>query len=430
MEHLPDMNANSQAARDANPALTEAVFVSPDRAMAQRVITRLRTVCRVNWQPSFAPGSAAPVARLNVVLLDFSPSHIDESTQLKREFELLSPTTAVLAVGSTQTDGSAGVLAAMRTGISDFIDLDAPDTAEAAATIDRATRQAATARPPHLVDQAPKDHGRTVLLLGVRPGVGTSTLVAHLGVMLQQLLGQGSDEKASRESRIIALDMGLPGGDLGLYLNTQGDFQIDDAIDNAYRLDTTLARTALARHESNLTVLPRASDTDVPTDASGHLDLLLDRLDDLFGLVLIDAGGMSSDNLSALLANQAHEIWLIVDQGLGSMVSLDNMLKSLKRSGAERDKLALVVNRYMPESGLEPAQIAERFKLPLLATLPDRGAHLRTAANTGKLLCDTAPRDRYLQAFKPLLKRLFPDADSTDKSRSSWLQSVRGRLGV
>src|SRR5699024_3957966 len=303
--------------------------------------------------------------------------------------------------------GSAGILAAMRANVTDFIDLDAPDTHEVRLAIERA-RQQSHHQATHVVP-TPQQHGKTILLLGVRPGMGTSTLVAHLGVLAQQRFDQARADTHPPESQVIMLDMGNPGGDMALYLDTQGDFHIGDAIDNAYRLDTTLARTALAHHKSNAAVLPRAVNAEVPTDASGHLDLLLDRLDGLFHLVLIDGGGIPPEALSASLINQVNDIWLVADQSLGTMVSMDDMLKTLHHCGASPGKLALVINRHVNDSGLAPQQIAERFKLPLLATLPERGARLRASANTGKLLHEVSPRDRYLQALKPLLARLAPD---------------------
>ncbi|HAI46728.1 MAG TPA: fimbrial protein, partial [Stenotrophomonas sp.] len=67
----------------------------------------------------------------------------------------------------------------------------------------------------------------------------------------------------------------------------------------------------------------------------------------------------------------------------------------------------LVVNRHDEAGGLAPAQIAQRFDLPLLATLPD--CHrLRASANHGHLLLQDAPRDPYLRALTPLLARLDP----------------------
>lgn len=430
MEDFPDMNAHAHIADDAHQVPAELVFLSPDRALAQRVITRLRELGRIIWKPSCSPGELNSRMEPGVVLLDFSPARVDTATQWVRELELMSPQTAVLAVGSTTNDGSAGILAAMRAGVTDFIDLDAPNIHEARQAIERARQRTHHHATPARVTPTPQQHGKTVLLLGVRPGVGTSTLTAHLGVLIQEQLDQAQDQEHHNTSHATVMDMGNPGGDLGLYLNTQGDFHIGDAIDNAYRLDNTLARTALACHESNLAVLPRSPNEPVPSDTRGHLDLLLDRLVGLFDVVLIDGGGIPTTVLSASMVNQVEEVWLVVDQGLGTMVSLDGMLKALQHCGVDRKKLALIVNRHVADSGLEPQQMAERFKLPLLATLPERGAHLRACANTGKLLHQTAPRDRYLHALRPLLARLSPDTTPAGTHRASWFQRVRNHLRV
>lgn len=423
------MHAQAHTAKHSDQAPVSMVFLSPDRALAQRVITRLRELGRVTWQPSCSPGDFNHRGESGIVLVDFSPARLDSATQWVRELALVSPQTIVLAVGCSRTDGSAGILAAMRADVTDFIDLDAPNTHEVRLAIERARQQSHHKAATHVVP-SPQQHGKTVLLLGVRPGMGTSTLVAHLGVLAQQQLDQARAETHQPESQVVMLDMGHPGGDLGLYLDTQGDFHIGDAIDNAYRLDNTLARTALAHHKSNAAVLPRAVNAEVPTDASGHLDLLLDRLDGLFHLVLIDGGGTPSEELSAALINQVNHIWLVADQSLGTMVSMDDMLKTLHHCGADASKLALVINRQVDDSGLTPQQIAERFKLPLLATLPERGARLRASANTGKLLQEVSPRDRYLQALKPLLARLAPDTTPAGKPGTSWFRRVRHHLGV
>jgi len=66
-----------------------------------------------------------------------------------------------------------------------------------------------------------------------------------------------------------------------------------------------------------------------------------------------------------------------------------------------------VINRHDEAGGLAPQQIAARFSLPLLATLPDCN-RLRASANHGHLLLQDAPRDPYLRALTPLLARLDP----------------------
>lgn len=365
------------------------------------------------------------------MLLDFSPGQAADSTQFMRELNALLPNAAVIAVGGTSDEGASGVLAAMRAGVRDFIDLDALHLDDAEAAIrhvmehhhaDPSTRDAAAGA-------AGVTRGRIVLLLGVRAGVGTSTLAAHLGVMLQQRRASaGSLADKHDDNHVLALDLGEPAGDIALYLDVHGDFQINDAIDNAWRLDATLVRTALTRHASNLAVLPRSDDTAMPSDGDRDFGLLLDRLGGLFDLVLVDGGGMSTQTLPTTLINQVDEIWLVADQGIASMVSLDRKLKTLRQCGADPAGIHLVMNRYEPDSGLSAQQIAERFKVPLLATLPERGIRLRACANAGKLLHETAPRDRYVQALKPLLNRLAPGMAPASEPGASWWRRLRKHL--
>jgi len=84
-------------------------------------------------------------------------------------------------------------------------------------------------------------------------------------------------------------------------------------------------------------------------------------------------------------------------------------LKHLDAIGSRDARLQLVINRHHQGGGLGPAQIADRFGLPLLATLACC-ERLRTSANHGHLLLQDAPRAPYLRALAPLLARLCPAA--------------------
>src|SRR5699024_4413730 len=110
MDNRPDMHAHARTSSHADQAPVTMVFLSPDRALAQRVITRLRELGRVTWQPSCSPGDFNHRVEPGIVLVDFSPARLDSATQWVRELTLMSPQTIVLAVGCTSTDGSAGIL--------------------------------------------------------------------------------------------------------------------------------------------------------------------------------------------------------------------------------------------------------------------------------------------------------------------------------
>ncbi|MDC6636353.1 hypothetical protein OEZ81_25775, partial [Leclercia adecarboxylata] len=124
------------------------------------------------------------------------------------------------------------------------------------AVLRRAAALAAQGRSSVAV--APPARARMVLLLGVRPGVGSSTLAAHLGVLAGQAAlsnPSAAGDAAPADAGTLLLDLGQPTGDLSLYLNVDPSFHFDDALRNAARIDATLARTAMAHHPAGVTLL-------------------------------------------------------------------------------------------------------------------------------------------------------------------------------
>lgn len=392
----------------------EVLFYSPDEKRAQRLAARLRDLAHVQWEDirRFSPERwATQRDKQQLVLLDYGTESASASTELARTLTMLAPGLPLFGVGSTASDQAAGVLAALRAGVLDFFDMDASDE-EIRSLLEHARHlPVAQAAPPA---PAPRTRGQLVLLLGVRPGVGTSTLAAHLGV-----LGTPADAGEPRRRatdtpdntdvptpRTLLLDLGQPAGDAELYLGVGGDFHYADALRSASRLDATLIRTALPHHPSHLAVLSQGVDKPLPPPEAPESAVLVERLLDHVDVLLCDLGGLPTRSVPSALLRAADEIWLVADQGIASVVSLDACLHELERVGVRDARLSLVINRHDPDCGIGAAQIAERFNLPLLGTLPDRSRTLRASANQGLLLYQTTPRDAYLRALAPLLARL------------------------
>lgn len=391
----------------------ELLFYAADDRIAQRLSAKLRGMARVQWESSrlVAPLQLAPRAEtLPMLLLDYSPGRVEDASALASELTPLLPHTLLVGVGSPQLDQAAGVLAALRDGVRDFIDLDAP-TADIQRLLQRLKTQAGAApRAPTLAPVA-QHRGQLILLIGARAGVGTSTLAAHLGALAMPA-AKPADPAATADPqrRVLLLDLGRPAGDANLYLNVEGKFCYEDALQQANRLDATLVRTALAHHRSRLTLLSQPAGTVEAPTAGSALDVMIERLSRVFDAALCDLGGLPFAQIPPALLRAAGEIWLVADQSIGAMMSLDTCLRELDRAGVRDQRLSLVVTRQDDDCGISPAQIAERFKLPLLAALPDRSRALRAAANQGQLLHESAPNDPYIRALGPLLARLHAPA--------------------
>jgi len=384
------------------------VLVAPDRSLLDVLGAKLPAGTRVHWEDSRESIASLEAHRRNgacVVLLDFRHEQASATTDLTRHLQRALPDLPLVAVGSTANDQLDGVVAALRAGIRDILDLDA-----STADIDAVLRRASSPSGMRSVAPEAARKARLVLVLGVRAGVGSSTLAAHVGVLAQQLghpvtPSAANADPAPPDNSLLLLDLGLPAGDAALYLNLDSQFHYDDALRNANRIDATFARTAMTRHPGGLALLgqPAGSEAGPIADPA----VLVQRLRGVFERVLCDLGGTPVRQIPRSLLNSADEIWLVADQAIGTLVSLDLALKQLEALGVRDSRLQLVINRHDEAGGLAPQQIAERFSLPLLATLPDCN-RLRASANHGHLLLQDAPRDPYLRALTPLLARLDP----------------------
>ncbi len=392
-------------------------------------------------QESLSNESLAPrIAQLQpqIVFLDFTvdvalPGKLLHAAEQARLLRKLMPTLPLVAVGTLFQAESA--ISALRAGVSDFIDIE-QNPGEAHEVVQRILGDAGLT--------SSKTGLRSVVLLGARAGVGTSTLAVHLSALLQQRLTQialsrqgaraergqrAAPEPLKLDERVGLLDLGLPVGDCLLYLNLNGELDVAEAARNLRRLDETLLNSALAHSEDGVSVLALPRDLEQMRDVS-HADslVLFDRMREHFGFIVTDAGGFTHPEFIAGLVRSADETWLVTDQSVGSLVSLASTLRDLEQHHIEQSRLRLIVNRYDERYGMTAEQIAQRFKLKLAGILPDRTLQLMTCSNLGQLLHEQSERDVYVKAVRAQAERLAggnaPAADG-----GAWLKSLLPGLG-
>jgi pilus assembly protein CpaE len=375
-----------------------------------------------------------------VVFLDFTrddaqPGKLLQAADMARMLARVAPTIPRVAVGYVAQP--EGAIAALRAGVSDFVDTTvAPD--EIREVVQRLLGARGVAMP------AGGGSRRSVVLLGARPGVGTSTLAVHMaGIMQERLTQQAAARPGARPAkaeagtqplaeRVGLLDLGWPVGDCLLYLNIESDFDFAEAVRNPRRLAPTLLGSAMAHTAAGVGVLPMPRDMGEMRSVSLSDSLMLfERLRQHYGLLLADAGGFSSPEFVAGLARAAQETWLVTDQSVGSLVSLGGMLRELDQHQVDRSHLRLVVNRYDERYGMTAQQIAERFNIELLGTLPDRTMALMMCTNQGHLLHEGSERDAYVRGIQHLLDRLTADfvaPGSRGGWLATWLPGVQRRM--
>ncbi|WP_234706901.1 pilus assembly protein [Cupriavidus metallidurans] len=328
--------------------------------------------------------------RPGLVLLDFTQSRAIDSARLAEQIARLFPQLPLVAVG--HAGEPEALLAALRAGVRDFIDLGgAPDHAASVA------RQLMVPRVQVRPVAATRRDGKIVALLGARPGVGVTSLAVNLAAAARR----------GAQAEVLLLDLGLPARDGALYSNVSPEFHFVEAVRNLRRFDQVFVDTAIVRHANGMSVLPLPASLAEMRDISfSEAMALLDRLREFFDLQVVDLGGFSNAEFMAQIVKAADTVVLVAEQSVGAIVSAAELLQELKKREVERDDLHLLVSRFDAELGVDAEQIAERIGVASVGVLPERRAALLQAGNRGVLLADQSPADPYVRAIGVLLERL------------------------
>ncbi|MCQ9616989.1 hypothetical protein L1889_09985 [Paenalcaligenes niemegkensis] len=370
----------------------------------------------------------------DLVFFDFGAcgsgcAQCDAAVELTQAVAQNAPQLGRIAIGASED--SKSVIRALRAGVHEFVDLSRP--AEVLETLSRVLRDQASRA--QLVAQPKK--GRSALIMGARPGVGATTAAVHVAAHLQkQLLINAAHcaestmtddhSRLPLEHRVCLVDLGWPTGDSNYYLNLASDFSFIDASKQVHRLDGTLLKTALPQHPCGMSTITLPTDPGAIQGASLKDCLQLCAvLAQHFGALVIETNGFPNQGFLRQLADQVDERWLVCDQNVASLISVADSLAAF-----EDLPLQLVINRYDIRAGLPANEIAERFKLNLLATLPDRGWEMLKAMNLAELISGGNERDPYIKAISAMATTLAPVSGlmpASNKIKLKWLARLANR---
>ena len=363
------------------------VLASDDMALRVRIGQAAEGLAGVVSVP---PGAAG----LLQSLVDSRPALVlvglDRATNLQMVVGLVrraDPVLPIVAVGDPA--GAEVVLAAIRAGASDFLDI-ASSPEALRADLARLIRSRAEAPRPAA--------GGFELIVSAQPGGVESLFAVNLAA---------ARAAAGRETLLI--DCALPMSEAPAALDLRVPYTVQNAVRDASRLDRTLAVSALARHEeTGLLVLPlaTAAQPDVEGVSAESLAGLVGVLRPLIRETLLAAGGVRSPDLLREFMRAATRTYFLCPQKFTAVVDGQRLLGRIDPGEEAIARTLLVVDEYQPAISLTPEQMRQALALPECVRLPASRVELLNGLNTGRPLVLEQPRGAFAQA----LARLGPGA--------------------
>jgi len=345
----------------------------------------------------FRPGSP--------VVLVLGPSQAGADT-LERVGALLQTTRGAGAVLVVQHPSAKLMSLALRSGVNDAIELSEVGPQLARTLSDLAYRlDQELSAPPVRHEPGPGGRRRAFVTSVFSPkgGVGKSVVAINLAAALARSTGEP----------VVVLDLDLQFGDVAVMLRLQPLHTFTDAISAGDRLDETLLRSFLARHDkSGVYVLcaPTSPSEADQVDAAAMLRVL-DLLRDTFAHVVVDTPPHLSEVVLQAVA-ESDLITFVVAMDVPSVKNARLGLQAFSLLQIPLAKVVLLLNRAGSKVHLASHDIERVLEMKVDLSLPSDVA-VTQSVNQGTPVFLEYPRSPFSGQVLQLADLVLARADGT-----------------
>lgn len=289
-------------------------------------------------------------------------------------------------VVSSSTEGSL-ILQAMRNGAREFLNLPLK-LEDFLAALERIQQTLGSKR-----GDGPARSCRVVTVAGVAGGVGCTSIGINLACVLAR----------NEQNSVAVIDLDLALGDADVWLDIIPDYTIQDVAENIGRLDYSLLKRSLTRHDCGAFLLPRPVQMEDSTPITPEeLRRVVALLKATFTHLIIDVSKHYGPlDMSAM--DLADHILLVTQLDLPCLRNIVRLMQFFDQRETLPGKIKVLVNRV----GLEESQISLNKALETIGReidfqVPNDYATMVESRNNGIPLIMQAPRAKLTKAIEQI----------------------------
>lgn len=260
---------------------------------------------------------------------------------------------------------------------------------------------------------------KNIVVIGVRGGVGASTIVTNLSWLLAHTL----------KKKTAILDLDLQFGTTALALDVEPGHGLRDVVSSPQRVDSLMIAGAIISESDDLELLSaeESIEENVPVDANA-ITALLKEMRTNYQTIIVDLPRYMLSSQKRVLAT-AHEIILVTEVslvGIRDSLRIRTLLKGLG-CAARITQVATQISSDRP-AAVDDATFAKGAQGPIDFVIPDDHKNLVAASNAGKMLGELAPSAPITKKLLELASHLLgsEEAKEEPKKEKGLLSSLFG----
>jgi pilus assembly protein CpaE len=312
---------------------------------------------------------------------------------------------------STRMEPEA-IIEAMRSGCTEY--LEKPLLSD---RVQEALMQVARKKRDSFVSSV---QGRLVTLMGVKGGVGTTTLAVHLAYSL-----------AKRDKKVLLVDHHPELGEVTLHLGLEHhNYGFYELACNLSRMDAELLQGFVLKHESGLEVLASPESLGMtPKTTPEAIQHTLRFLLRMYDYVIVDTD-CRLDEQNLAMVELSDEFCLIATPQLPAVRGTSRFLDYLLRLNFPVSKSQVILNRWTKRAPLSVENIEKALHRKISLIIPNCDQELGEAIATG-IPVSVKSRSDFMQGIGKWTMRLngsheAPPGNTIDKR----IHQARSRFNV
>jgi pilus assembly protein CpaE len=286
-----------------------------------------------------------------------------------------------------QADGET-VLACLRAGANDFLTqpLKRIEFRDAMQRLENAPRR---------VNTTGSKLGKIYSFLGVKGGVGTTTLAVNFAAVLAQ-----------RKQQTVLLDLDWIANDAAMHLGAAPQYTLMEVAENLSRMDQALFEGFVTRDPLGFFLVG-------PPDSleqRGYFSEPMFRefstfLVERYQSIVIDAGRNVNDDVTLAALQASNTVFMVITQDYPAIRNAQRFLSFLMRMGFNQDQIKVVINRYTKKTDMHHAsldQIQATLNQPVFYGIPNSPVFLASVNKARPMVTDrqtAGELDRIFRSF-------------------------------
>ena len=247
------------------------------------------------------------------------------------------------------------------------------------------TLQEVIERIHHRAKGASVSQGRVFGFVSAKGGDGSSCIAANLAFALSQ----------EPDTRVLAVDVSLPFGDLDMYLTGDNHHQdLADISSQSDRLDQSLLDSMVQHIRPTLDLIPS------PTTFEKIVHIEPERVSELihiatsyYDYILIDFG-LSFDQVDLLVLDHLEELCIVSTPSLPSLRRAGQLLKLWKEFEKPMSSIKIILNRADTSASISSTEIEKVIGRPADKSFHSDVKAVQESLCIGQPLLQVAPKSR------------------------------------